>query len=186
MRIVGGEFRGRPLAAPPGLDIRPTADRTREALFNLLEHGRMAAAGSPVAGASVLDAFCGTGALGLEALSRGADHVVFMDHSQAALAAARGNAAPLGIEDRMTFLRADASRPPKPTRPAGLVFLDPPYGEALAGAAIVALDAAGWIDGDAVVAVETGSKDAFEAPSGFTLEDARVYGRAKVWLLRRG
>lgn len=185
MRIIAGQHRGRPLAAPPGLDIRPTADRTRQALFNLLEHGRLAANGSRVAGAVVLDAFAGTGALALEALSRGAVAATCIDLNRAALDQVRANAATLGETERLHALAVDATRPPPADRPHGLVFLDPPYGQDMASAAIAALDAAGWIGPDALVVVETGAKEDLPPPEGFRLEDSRRYGRAKVWLMTR-
>lgn len=185
MRIVAGAHRSRPLIAPPGLETRPTADRTRQALFNLLEHGRLAADGSRVAGAVVLDAFAGTGAMALEALSRGAAHATAIDDDPAAIAACRQNAAALGETERMRVIQADVLRPPPATTPADLVLMDPPYGRDLPAPAIAALDTAGWIATDALVAVETGAKERFEAPDGFVLEDARRYGRAKIWLLTR-
>lgn len=185
MRIVAGAHRGRPLAAPAGQAVRPTADRTRQALFNLLEHGRLAAAGSRVAGAVVLDAFAGTGALALEALSRGAERATAIDRDPAAIAAIRANAALLGETERLRVLRADANSPPPAAVAADLAFLDPPYGQGLAAAALVALDAAGWLARDALIAIETGAKETLAAPAGFVCQDARRYGRAKVWLLTR-
>ncbi len=185
MRIIGGKYRGRALTAPEGQTIRPTADRTREALFNLLEHGRLAASGARVAGAIVLDAFAGTGALALEALSRGALAATALETNGRALIAIRANAEALGEGGRLRALQADALDPPPATTPATLVFLDPPYGKNEAAPALTALDRAGWIAAGALIAVETGSKDAFEPPEGFILQDSRRYGRAKVWLLER-
>ena len=135
MRIVAGLYKGRRLAAPAGADVRPTSDRVRESVFNVLAHG-LADWHGEIAGASVVDLFCGTGALGLEALSRGADHVTLIDRAGAVLAVARKNAA-LGIEaaKRVTLLKMDASQLAPPPRaaaaPCALAFLDAPYGAGL-------------------------------------------------------
>ena len=185
MRIVAGKHKARPLSAPAGADIRPTQDMTRESLFNLLEHGRLASDGSRVAGAIVLDAFCGTGALGLEALSRGALSATLIDNSNAALSTARANAAGLGETDAVTLLRADARHPPTATLAHTLVFLDPPYGKDRAPGAIRGLDAAGWIAQGALIAVETGRTEDLDLPEGFTLEDQSRYGRAKISLVTK-
>jgi 16S rRNA (guanine966-N2)-methyltransferase len=185
MRIISGKHRGRQLSAPEGWSIRPTADRTRESLFNLLEHGRLAAEGSRVAGATVLDAFAGTGSFCLEALSRGAAIATAMDNDRKAIASIRANAEALGEAGSVILSQADALRPPPATTQASLVFLDPPYAKDMAIPALEALSTAGWIAAKALIAIETGSKESLEAPPGFTLEDARRYGRAKVWLLLR-
>lgn len=186
MRIVAGTHKGRTLEAPASKDIRPTQDRIRESLFNLLEHGRLASNGSRVAGAQVLDAFCGTGALALEALSRGAESAMLIDNSNAALSAARANIASLDETDAATILRADARHPPMAPTAYSLIFLDPPYDKGMAVQAIAALDAAGWIAPGALIAVETGRRESLPLPEGFTLEDERRYGRAKIWLVTKG
>lgn len=186
MRIIAGTHRGRPLKAPDGADVRPTADRTREALFNLLEHGRLAAGGSRVVDARVLDGFCGTGAVALEALSRGAAFATGIDASPDALATARANARTLGEEDRMAFFNADVTRPPMAEATCDLIVLDPPYGQDLAPAAIAALDAAGWISAGALIVVETGAKERLELPPGFQALDRRRYGRAAITFVERG
>jgi 16S rRNA (guanine966-N2)-methyltransferase len=191
MRIVAGRHKGRALLAPPGEDIRPTSDRARESLFNILTHGRMARADgtSPLAGAVALDAFCGTGALALEALSRGAARAILMDNSPAALNVARANLRALGEETRALLVLADATEPPSraPAQPAAtLVFLDPPYRSGLGAAALAALDARGWIADDAVVVLETEAQESFEAPDNFALIDERRYGKAKIRFLRKG
>ncbi len=183
MRIVGGRHRGRPIAAPEGPDVRPTSDRVREALFNLLSHGRIARDGDPVAGAHVLDAFAGAGALALEALSRGAASATAFDLAPAAIAAVKANAR--SLRETVDARQADATRPPPAETSATLVFLDPPYGKDMAAPTLQALDAAGWIAPGAVVSVETGAKEELVLPPGFALEDARRYGRSKIWLLRR-
>lgn len=191
MRIVGGRHRGRPLSAPEGLDVRPTADRTREALFNILEHGKFSADGtSPIRGAHVLDAFAGTGALGFEALSRGAERLVCMDSQAAAVAAIRANARALNEVARVTIFQCDATKPPRPpTGPAGapcsLVFLDPPYQSGLGPPALAVLADAGWIAPGAVCVLEVERSEHGSAPEGFTIVDERRYGKAKLVFLRR-
>lgn len=185
MRIVAGKHRGRVLDSPPDAAVRPTSDRARESLFNILEHGKLAKGGlSPVRGARVLDAFCGTGALGLEVLSRGAAFATFIDTSLAALRLAQASAKKLGETGTTRFLQADATHPPRPEAPCNLVFLDPPYGEGLAAPALAALAQAGWLAPEASVTVETAARDSLDLPPGFTAVDERRYGKAKVTFLR--
>lgn len=187
MRIVAGIHRGRVLRATPGLSIRPTLDRVREAVFNILAHGLD---WDGLAGARVLDVFAGTGACGLEALSRGAAHAVFIDRDAAALACIRRNAAALGEDARITLLRADATRlgPPPPATGGGftLAFLDPPYGAGLAAPALGALAKCGWLGAGAVAVVETGCGEALTPPTPFRLRDQRTYGPARVSFLGLG
>jgi 16S rRNA (guanine966-N2)-methyltransferase len=192
MRIVGGRHRGRRLEAPPGDAVRPTADRARQALFDRLAHADLAGDGtSPLIGARVLDAFAGSGALGLEALSRGAAHAVFLEDSPAALAAIRANIAALGEGARATLRRADATRPPPaPADPAAvpcsLIFLDPPYGSGLALPALAALAAAGWVSREALAIVETGAGETLGTPpAGFAPGDSRRHGKAVLTVLHR-
>jgi 16S rRNA (guanine966-N2)-methyltransferase len=186
MRIVAGRHKGRPLTAPKGLRVRPTSDRAREALFNVLVHGAPArGGGSPLAGARVLDAFCGTGALGLEALSRGAGEAVFMDASQKALEAVRANAERLGEEGRVRLVRANAARPPLAAAPSDLVFLDPPYGSGLGAPALAALAERGWLAPAALAVVEVAAREPFAAPDGFETLGERVSGAARFVILRR-
>jgi 16S rRNA (guanine966-N2)-methyltransferase len=180
MRIVGGKHRGRRLEAPPDAAIRPTSDRAREAIFNVLAHAPFAH--GALAGAAALDAFCGTGAMGLEALSRGAASCVFLDTDLAALRLAERNAKACGLGDRARFLLTDATRPPRPERAATLAFLDPPWDSALAAPALDALARAAWLAPGALVTVETGA--GFVPPAGFAMLDARRYGRARVAFLR--
>jgi 16S rRNA (guanine966-N2)-methyltransferase len=185
MRVVGGRHRGRRLAAPPGDAVRPTSDRAREALFNILSHGDFAAAGSPFADETVLDAFAGTGALGIEALSRGAARAAFIETDRAALAALRRNLAALDEEDAADIVAGDATRPPRARHPAALAFLDPPYRSGLAAPALEALTRMGWLAARALVVVEIAASEAFSAPHGFTMIDERKYGAAKLVFLRR-
>jgi 16S rRNA (guanine966-N2)-methyltransferase len=184
MRIIAGRHRGRPLAAPAGEAVRPTSDRAREALFNILAHGTLATSGPAYAGARVLDGFAGTGAFGLEALSRGAAFAVFIENSRTALAALRQNIAALGEDARTQIVAADATVPPRAHAPCDLVFLDPPYHEGLGGPALAALAASGWIAPDALCIVEVAAKEPFEAPPGFTVIDERRYGAARLVFLR--
>ena len=185
MRIVGGRHRGRRLLAPPGEAVRPTSDRAREALFDILSHGRSAADGIPFAGAAVLDAFAGTGALGLEALSRGAAEAVFFERDPEALAILRRNVASLGENARAEILACDATRPPRAGLRCAVAFLDPPYRSGLAAAALGAIAAAGWLAADALAVVEVGAREGFVAPAGFALIDNRVYGAARLVFLHR-
>ncbi len=185
MRIIGGRHRGRPLKAPPGATVRPTGERAREALFDILGHGRFAE--RPVyEGACVLDAFAGTGALGLEALSRGAAHAAFLENDRAALAVLRANIRALGEDERSTVLAASALTPPRAEAPAALVFLDPPYGEALAAPALAALAAAGWLAPQALILLEVAAREAWAPPPGFALLEERRYGAARLIFMRYG
>jgi 16S rRNA (guanine966-N2)-methyltransferase len=186
MRIVGGRHRGRRLVAPAGDSVRPTSDRAREALFNILSHGHFAAAGLPFAGKPVLDAFAGTGALGLEALSRGASAAVFIEADREALAALRRNIAALGEEDSAHIVSGDATKPPRAALQCALAFLDPPYGSGLAAPALAALAAAGWLTPDALAVVEVAAREPLPPPAGFSVIDQRVYGAARLVFLRRG
>ena len=163
MRIISGAWRGRALIAPQGDDTRPTADRVRQALFDRLLHAPWAGP-AMVVGAAVLDAFAGTGALGLEALSRGASSAVFIEQNRGALAALRSNIATCDAGKRARVLVADALRPP-PGRQAGLVFLDPPYGQGLVERATAALTQAGWIGPGTLLVAELGRDDALPAVS---------------------
>ena len=186
MRIIGGRHRGRRLVAPPGDKVRPTSDRAREALFDILAHGDFAAGGIPFAEGTVLDAFAGTGALGLEALSRGAAEAVFFEQNPEALAALRRNVASLGESDRAQIRPYDATRPPRAGTRCAVVFIDPPYRSGLAAPALAAIDAAGWLAPDALAVIEIRAREKLEPPAGFTLLDARVYGAARLVFLRRG
>lgn len=187
MRIVGGRHRGRRLAAPADRRIRPTADRTRQALFDLLTHGPYGTdAGPAPRGQSVLDAFAGTGALGLEALSRGARQVTFIDDDREALKLIEQNLRPLAEPGETLVLRRDATHPgPAPAR-HDLALMDPPYGSGLAAPALLALAAEGWLAPDAIVVIELSRDEAFAPPSGYSLVDDRHYGAARLLILKRG
>ena len=185
MRIVGGRQRGRKLVAPPGDTVRPTSDRAREALFNILSHGRFAASGLPFAGKPVLDAFAGTGALGLEALSRGASAAAFFETEREALAVLRRNIAALSEEDSTHVLPGDATRPPRAAMRCAVAFLDPPYGSGLGAPALTALGAAGWLSEDALAIVEVAAREPLPPLTGFSVIDDRVYGAARLVFLHR-
>src|SRR5712691_8004286 len=185
LRIVGGSHRGRRLVAPPGELVRPTSDRAREALFNILSHGNFAASGLPFAGRPVLDAFAGTGALGLEALSRGASAAAFIESERDALTALRRNIAALDEADRVHIVAGDATRPPRAALACAVAFLDPPYRSGLAGPALSALADAGWLSQDALAVIEVAARETLTPPAGFTLIDERVYGAARLVFLRR-
>jgi 16S rRNA (guanine966-N2)-methyltransferase len=185
MRIIAGRYRGKRLASPAGSAIRPTGARAREALFNILAHGKFSA--RPVCeDAIVLDAFAGTGALGLEALSRGARYATFMEKDRLARAALTANIEAMNVKSAASVLAADALKPPRSTAPASLAFLDPPYGEDVTGAALTALAQAGWLAPQCLAVAEISSKRGFVLPEGFELLDERRYGAAKLLFLRFG
>ncbi len=187
MRIVAGKHRGRRLAPPEDSNIRPTSDRARETLFNMLVHSGYGEGGaSPLVDAQVLDACCGTGALGLEALSRGAKKAVFLDRDRQALKLARKNAGKLNEADNAQFIPTDATHPPQAETPSDIFFLDPPYGEGLAETILVALAGSGWLCKGAIGIVETGREDDFAAPPGFEILKTRNEGAAKMIFLRYG
>lgn len=175
MRIIGGEYRGRSIRAPKGRDTRPTTDRVREALFNVLAHADYA---PPLAGARGLDLFAGSGALGLEALSRGATFVLFVDTDAAARAAIRANLMELGLQGRAKIWRRDAVKMGRcaPMPAFDIAFLDPPYGQGLAERALATLAAEGWLKPGALAVVEESARAGFTAPQGFSLLDERAYG----------
>jgi 16S rRNA (guanine966-N2)-methyltransferase len=183
MRIVGGSLRGRTLAAPKSQAIRPTADRLRESLFNILAH----AYGEPMTGARVLDLFAGTGALGIEAISRGATFALFIDDGAEARALLRENVAALGLGGTTRIFRRDATKlgPAHPLEPFSLVFLDPPYGQGLAEKALASARDGGWFTPDALIVVEESAKANFAAPAGLDELERRHYDETELIFLRR-
>lgn len=184
MRVIGGRLRGRNLATPTSRDIRPTADRLRESLFNILMH----AYGDPVGDARVLDLFAGTGALGIEAASRGAKFVLFVDNGAEARALLRANVEALGLGGTTKVYRRDAANlgPAHPVEPFSLVFLDPPYRMQLAEKALVSLRDGGWLVPGALVIVEEAKDVAFAAPDGFTERERRAYDDTEFTILEFG
>ncbi|WP_428678070.1 16S rRNA (guanine(966)-N(2))-methyltransferase RsmD [Reyranella sp.] len=189
IRIIGGKHRGRMLETPVGEATRPTSNRAREALFNILMHANWRededGGTSPLIDARVLDAYAGSGALGLEALSRGAAHVTFLDKDAAAIKSIGDNLRKLGETGAAKVVRADATRPPPAREPCDLVFLDPPYRSGEAVAAITALANAGWMAPGAVVTVELAYNEDIAPPHGFEAIDERRYGAAKIVILKR-
>jgi 16S rRNA (guanine966-N2)-methyltransferase len=190
MRIVGGRHRGRKIESPAetGKDtLRPTSDRARESLFNILEHGRFSTDGtSLVRNARVLDAFCGTGAFALEALSRGAAAATLIDSDPAAIVLVHRNLKTLGEGTKARVIQADLTATLRPLDAHDVVFLDPPYRSGLAGAALRALGDAGGLAPAALCIVEVEQREDFEPPPGFTPLEERRYGRAKLVFLRAG
>ncbi|MBV8108055.1 MAG: 16S rRNA (guanine(966)-N(2))-methyltransferase RsmD [Hyphomicrobiales bacterium] len=183
MRIVGGRLKGRCLAAPSSRAIRPTSERLRESIFDILEHRYP----GHVGGERVVDLFAGSGALAIEALSRGARFALFVDNSAEAGALLRANVDALGLGGVTRIWRADAAR--LGTAPAGgpfrLAFLDPPYGQSLAGPALTSLLQGGWLEPDALCVVEEAAKAEIAAPAGLALVDERIYGDTKIAILER-
>jgi 16S rRNA (guanine966-N2)-methyltransferase len=187
LKIVGGRHRGRSIATPEGMTTRPTSNRARESLFNVLAHASWRDDGtSPLVEAHVLDAFAGSGALGLEALSRGAAHATFLDSDATAIKLIGENLRKLGETAHAKVIRGDATRPPPSREGCDLVFLDPPYRSGLAGPALSALAAAGWLKPGAVATVELAAAEDLEPPPDFEPIDERRYGAAKIVILRHG
>jgi 16S rRNA (guanine966-N2)-methyltransferase len=182
MRIVGGRLGGRTLTGPKSQAIRPTSDRLRGSLFNILAHAH----GDPVTGARVLDLFAGTGALGIEASSRGAKFVLFVDNGAEARALMRNNVEALGLGGVTKVYRRDAGDlgPAHPVEPFSLVFLDPPYSKGLADKALASLRDGGWLTPGALLVVEEARAAAFAAPEGFEELERRVYDDTEFVFLR--
>ncbi len=178
MRIIAGRFRGRQLLSPKGAAIRPTSERAREALFDILEHGE-----PRLRGAAFLDLFCGSGAAGLEACSRGAAAVLLIENDPEALRLAKANLARIGAPPQARLMAGDAARlGPAPQR-FDLAFLDPPYRSGLALPALRGLQD-GWLAPGARVVVELAAKEGIEVPAGFAVEQERRYGAARFTFLR--
>lgn len=178
MRVVGGEFRGRSLAAPQSDAIRPTTDRTREALFNVLMHRFP----EKVESARALDLFAGTGALGIEALSRGAAHCLFIEESAEGRGLIRTNIEALGLQGRTKIFRRDATRlgDAGTIQPFGLLLADPPYGKGFGERALQAARLGGWLKPGALCVVEEAASAAFDPGSGFQLIEKRAYGDSVI------
>ncbi len=182
MRIIAGEFRGRALASvgkgDAGAHLRPTTDRVRESLFNVLGHQ------IDFEGLRVLDLFAGTGALGLEALSRGAAHVTFVDDGRVAQGLIRKNIDLTRSANRTALIRRDATRlGENPDTPYDLAFLDPPYGKSLGQKALTAMTQGGWLTDDALIIWEENAP--MTTPDGFDLHDTRKYGDTHISLMWR-
>jgi len=178
MRIVGGDFRGRPLATPSTHAIRPTTDRTREAVFNVLAHRFP----DNLEGARVLDLFAGTGALGLEALSRGAGYAVFIEESTEGRGLIRSNVEVFGLTGKTKIFRRDATAlgDAGTLAPFNLLFADPPYGKGLGERALQSAQQGGWLSQGALCVVEEAASAPFEPGSGFSIVDERSYGETMI------
>jgi 16S rRNA (guanine966-N2)-methyltransferase len=182
MRVVGGRLKGRNIAAPASRDIRPTADRLRESVFNILVH----AYDNPIQEARVLDLFAGTGALGIEAISRGAAFALFVDNGAEARALLRNNVEALALGGVSKVYRRDATDlgPAHPMQPFSLAFLDPPYGKGLAEKSLASLRDGGWLVPGALVVVEEAKAAGFAAPEGFEELERRAYDDTEFVFLR--
>ncbi|MGL4490471.1 MAG: 16S rRNA (guanine(966)-N(2))-methyltransferase RsmD [Rhizobiaceae bacterium] len=182
MRIVGGEFRGRSLTAPDSQTIRPTTDRVRESLFNVLMH----LDGEPIEQARVLDLFAGTGALGLEAISRGARFCLFVDDGVESRGILRTNIEAFALNGRSKVFRRDATSlgPAAPHEPFDVVFADPPYGKNLGEKALKSAADNGWLAANALLVLEEASNAALSLPNEFVLFDSRNYGDTIIRLYR--
>jgi 16S rRNA (guanine966-N2)-methyltransferase len=185
MRIVAGKFRGAHIEAPKGLVTRPTSDRVRQALFNVLEHGTPDVVFED---ARVLDLFAGSGALGLEALSRGARFTLFIEESAAARAAIRGNVEALGLTGATKIWRRDATRlgPAGALQPFDLVFCDPPYGQGLGERALASAAEGGWVRPGAIAVLEERADLDVAWPAGFEEIDRRHYGDTAIIIAKAG
>ena len=184
MRIVAGKFRGKQLSSPEDDSIRPTADRVRESVFNILA-SRL---GPSFDDLRVLDLFAGTGALGLEALSRGAAHVIFVDTGAEARGLIRDHIEAFGAGGVTKLLRRDATAlgDAGTMGPVDLVFLDPPYGKGLGEQALVSLHSGGWLQPETILVLEESSDVTVNLPTCFALDDRREYGAAAVHFLKLG
>ena len=181
-RIIAGVLRGRVLVAPEGLATRPTSSRVRQALFDILMHAN--GIENAVAGRTVLDVFAGSGALGLEALSRGAARATFIETDRMACAAIRRNIEACRVGDRADLVAADALAPPRGAMPHDLVLLDPPYGADLVPRALEALGKAGWIAPGALIAAEFGRTDPIQDDITVLAERAHGVARLVIWRMR--
>lgn len=181
MRVTGGTFGGRTLKSPSSQKIRPTSDKLRQAVFNILAHGY----GDPVSGARVLDLFAGTGALGIEALSRGAAFTLFVEEAAEARALIRANVEALQLTGVTKIFRRDATKlgPRGAFEPFSLVFCDPPYGRGFAEKALASAREGGWLAADALLVVEEAVAAKFAAPEGFEVLERREYDDTEIVFL---
>jgi 16S rRNA (guanine966-N2)-methyltransferase len=182
MYVIAGKHRGRRIEAPEGKAVRPTASRTREAVFNILSHGRYAGE-TPLLQGRIADIFCGSGAMGLEAFSRGATSVTFVDKSRDSLEAAEYNLKHFGEDKRAKLIRADSSILPPAPHPHEIVFIDPPYRSGLAIPALNTALKGGWLAPEGVAVVEQAWKEPVTIPEGWQQIDDRKYGNTRILLL---
>lgn len=183
LRIIGGVWRGRKIPVLATEAMRPTNERAREAIFNRLMHAEETL-GVRLRSARVADIFAGTGALGLEALSRGAGSAVFVERDRATCKALEQTLSTLGADDRADVLNADATSLPSSTAPCDIVLLDPPYAANLVEPTLASLSTRGWLKPGAVLVLETDADTPLALPAGFTLIDQRHYGRAHIAFLK--
>jgi len=181
MRIIAGKFRAKPLASPANNDIRPTSDRVRESLFSIITSNY----NSNLKDARVIDLFAGSGALGLEALSRGAQYCLFVENSSQGIDLIRENIKSLGLPSKSSLMRVDATKLGKAGRikPFDLLFADPPYGQELAQKAIPLLAQGGWLKSNAIVIIEDKAGSAPPQLAGFQMLDQRKIGDTVIWFL---
>ncbi len=180
MRIIGGKYKGKRLFTPASADIRPTGDRLRERLFNIIEHGD----GPPLRGANIADIFAGTGAIGLEALSRGAQYVTFVEQNAAACRLIERNIENLKAGDYCRILRRDATHIPEAPAAYDYIFLDPPYGNGLIAPVLSALQSRQWRHDQTLVIVESDKAEMAAIPDGWTIIDQRAQGKTLLSMLK--
>lgn len=179
MRIIAGTYRGKRLAAPDGQQARPTTGRMRERIFSMLQHGRY----PPLLGAHVADLYAGTGALGLEAISRGASHATFVEKSSGSLVALKKNISSLQVTDRTKVLSSRATDIPTVQQPFNHIFMDPPYGKDLIRPTLDSLLEKGWIGEDTVIIAEMQKKETLDIPDPLTVIDDRAQGIQRIVFL---
>ena len=185
MRIIAGKHRGRRIGMKDDIDIRPTSSRTRESIFNILMHNNFGLDGENViVGKRIVDIFCWAGSLGLEALSRGAEHVTFIDRNPQSLALVRETIATFKEEANSAIIRSDSTALPKAARPFSVAFADPPYDQGMAAPALTSLRQNGWLEQNAIVVVEISAKELIQLPEGFEQLDERTYGNSRVLILK--
>lgn len=185
MRIIAGIHKGRNITSTSGAEMRPTTSRTREALFSILSSGQFLReeGGSVLQGARIADICCGSGALGLESLSRGAEHVTFVDRDGEHLHAVRTTIDQFGEAHKATFIRADVTALPSCRVPYTLVFLDPPYHKSLIAAALKGLISRNWLAQGAIIIAEMGKNEKLDVPEGLIIQNERIYGKTKIVIL---
>lgn len=180
-RIVAGRFRGRRLDVPKGRDVRPTTDRMRERLFSMLMHGRY----PDMTDAVVADIFAGTGALGLEALSRGASSVTFVEQARPSIACISANIATLGVEDQTAILSKNATKLQLAAGPCDFIFMDPPYRQGLVRPTLEAILSGGWLAEDGVIVCEQAADEPLDIPDELEIVDDRSQGQQRILFLLR-
>ena len=178
-RIIAGRFRGRRLTVPSGKDVRPTTDRMRERLFSILGHQRYPA----MAGAQIADLFAGTGALGLEALSRGAAHVTFVEKARSSLDCLRSNITSLDVAADTAIIASDATIVGPPNKPFDFIFLDPPYRQGMLPLTLDRLITGGWLKDNTCLICELAADEPVDLPSGLDITDDRQQGKQRLLIL---